>query len=211
MQSYNLDPNAAKAADNIHSRIEQTGKYLGMLTRAEPVTSAKGSKGVDISFKADTGATADYLTIWTHNGEGKPLMGFNTLMALMTCLKVKNINAENGDIEKYDPDTKQRAKVNVPLFKDMMNKPIGLLLQMEEYAKNAGGTAWKPSIFAAFSTDEFTASEILNQAKKPETLARMVLALKDKPLKGNAAKPAAAPASMSENPGADMLDSEIPF
>ena len=206
---YTLNPEAAKQADNLFSRIEEKGKYLGMLTRAEPITSKKGSKGVDFSFKSDTGATADYLTIWTHNGDGKQLQGFNTLMAMMTCLRVKELKAEQGEVEKYDSDEKKRIKVQAPLFKVMMNKTIGLLMHMEEYEKTAGGTAWKPAISAPFDADEFTASEILSKAKQPETLAKMVQALRDRPLKTGPVKPAQT--YESENPGAGFEDSEIPF
>lgn len=206
---YQLDTSAAKQADNINARIEQTGKYLGVFIRAEPITSKKGSKGVDFSFKATTGESADYLTIWTHNGDGKQLQGFNVLMAIMTCLRVKTLTAEQGEIEKYDNDQKKRVKVTVPLFKELMGKPVGLLLQMEEYAKNAGGTAWKPSIFAAFDKDEFTASEILSQAKTQETLAKMVVTLKDRPLKG---APVSQADSHAPSGNFDDFDSNsIPF
>ncbi|HET8685202.1 MAG TPA: hypothetical protein VFM18_00905 [Methanosarcina sp.] len=206
---YQLDTKAANQADVIFSKIEQSGKYLGVLTRAEPTKSDKGTKGVDLSFKANSGETADYLTLWTHNAEGKQLMGFNTLMAIMTCLRVKTLTAEKASIEKYDKDQQKRVKVEVPLFLELMNKPIGLLLHMEEYAKNAGGTAWKPVISAAFDKDEFTASEILSQAKKPETLAKMVLALRDKPLKGSTSTQRVE----SENPAAGFqdFDESIPF
>lgn len=209
--SYALDTNAAKAADAINARVEKSGKYLGVFTRAEPVTSKKGTKGVDFSFKADTGESADYLTVWTHNGEGKQLQGFNILMAIMTCLQVRNIAEEVGTVEKYDQEQKKRIKVDVPLFKELMNKPIGLLLQMEEYAKTAGGTAWKPAFFGVFNKDEFTASEILNKAKTPETLAKMVLALHDRPLKGGA--PATAPVAAPHDVGGsfdDFID-DVPF
>jgi len=185
---YNLDANAAKQADNIFSKIEEKGRYLGVLTRAEQVVSKKGSKGVDLSFKTETGATADYLSIWTHNGEGKQLQGFNTLMALMTCLRVKSLKAELGEVEKYDSATQQRAKVQVLLFKELMNKPVGLLIHMEEYEKTAGGTAWKPAISAPFDKDGFTASEILSKAQQPTTLSKMEQSLRDRPLKNQPAK-----------------------
>ena len=206
---YQLDTKAAKQADNINSRIDSMGKYVGVLTRAEQVTSRKGSQGVDMSFKSDTGETADYLTIWTHNGEGKQLQGFNTLMAIMTCLRVKELKAEQGEVEKYDNDEKKRVKVQAPLFNALMNKPVGLLIHMEEYEKTAGGTAWKPAISAPFDADEYTASEILNKAKQPETLAKMVQALRDRPLKNGSVKQAQT--YESENPGAGFEDTEIPF
>lgn len=183
MSDYTLDTKAAADADVIFSKIEQKGKYLGIITRAEQVTSKKKTKGVDISFKANSGEVADYLTIWTHNAEGKQLMGFNTLMAIMTCLRVRELNSSSGEIEKYDQDQKKRVKAIVPIFRDLMDKPIGLLMHMEEYEKTSGGTAWKPVIAAAFDKDEFTASEILNKSKSPATLEKMLSSLKDRPLK----------------------------
>lgn len=209
---YTLDTNAAKNADNLFSRIEEKGRYFGVFTRAEQVTSKKGSKGVDFGFKSETGATADYLTIWTHNGEGKQLQGFNALMAIMTCLRVKGLKSELGEIEKYDNDQKKKVNVQVPLFKDLMGKKIGLLIHMEEYEKTAGGTSLKPVISAPFDANGFTASEILNQAKEATTLTKMEQGLRDRPLK--------AQASSTGQPGGfdsqqkqsfDDLGDDIPF
>lgn len=205
---YQLDTNAAKKADVIFSKIDTKGKYMGVLTRAEKVESTKGTTGVDLSFKADGGESADYLTLWTHNKDGKQLMGFNTLMAIMTCLRVRELKAQDGVVEKYDSAQQKRVKVTVPLFLDLMDKPLGLLIHMEEYAKTSGGTAWKPVIAAAFDKDEFTASEILNKSVKPEALPKMVQALRDRPLKGSGSVPAAAsgqPSAFSD------LDDDIPF
>lgn len=210
---YQLNVEAAKQADIINSRIDTRGKYLGMLTRAEPIKSKKGSQGVDMSFKADTGATADYLTIWTHNADGKQLQGFNALMAIMTCMRVKSLKAEVGEIEKYDQDQQKRVNVSTPIFKELMNKPFGLVLHMEEYEKTAGGTAWKPAISGVFDKDEFTASEILNKSKEPGTLNKMLDALRDRPLKaGGQANKQSAPSSIAPDSGpfSDMAD-DIPF
>lgn len=185
--NYDLDTKAAAAGDVIFTKVEEKGTYLGVLTRAEPITSLKGATGVDLSFKSDCGATADYLTLWTHNKDGKALMGFNTLMAIMTCLRVKSLRAELGQIEKYDKELGKRVMVGVELFKELMNKPIGLLFFMEGYQKTAGGTAWKPVISGAFDKDEFTATEILGKATTPVMLTKMIASLKDKPLKAEAA------------------------
>lgn len=209
---YTLDASAAKQADQLFSKIDQKGRYLGTITRAEQVVSKKGSKGIDISFKTETGATADYLSIWTHNGEGKQLQGFNLLMAIMTCLRVKVLKAELGEVEKYDQDTKQRVKTQVLLFKELMNKPVGLLIHMEEYEKSAGGSAWKPAISAPFDKDGFTASEILSQAKVPATLEKMEQGLRDRPLKGATTAPSSEyPASQPKKASFDDLGDDIPF
>lgn len=208
---YQLDTKAANQADVIFSKIESKGRYIGTLTRAEAVTSKKGTKGVDLSFKSDTGETADYLTLWTHNGEGKQLMGFNTLMAIMTCLRVKSLSATDGEVEKYDPDQQKRVKVTVPLFRDLMNKPVGLLISMEEYEKTAGGTAWKPTIAATFDKDGFTASEILSKSSAPTTLVKMEAALRDKPLKASAAHAPTANHPASTGGSFNDFASDIPF
>ena len=210
MNTYELDTKAAAAGDVIYSKVEQKGKYLGVLTRAETIKSDKGTTGVDMSFKSDCGATADYLTLWTHNSDGKALMGFNTLMAIMTCLRVNSLKAELGHIEKYDQDQQKRVMVGVELFKDIMNKPFGLLLRMEQYKKNAGGTAWKPTIAGAFDKDGFTATEILSKAASPVLLEKMVLALKDKPLADSKTTPDTQN-NGSETGGFSPLDADIPF
>lgn len=208
MSDYTLNTEAAKQADNLFSKIEEKGAYLGAFTRAEKVTSKKGTQGVDFSFKSDTGATADYLTIWTHNGEGKQLQGFNTLMAIMTCLKVKELSASMGEVEKYNSETQKREKVSVPLFKELMNKPVGLLIHMEQYEKTAGGTAWKPAISAPYAADGFTASEILNKAKEATTMEKMLSALRDRPLK-NSPQPSSAPSNTGGS--FDDLGDDCPF
>lgn len=209
--NYTLDPNAAKQADNLQSRIDEKGCYLGTFTRAEPITSKKGSKGVDFSFRTNTGATADYLTIWTYNADGKQLSGYNLLMAIMTCLRVKSLQEQQGEVEKYDPDMKKRVSMQAPLFKELMGKEIGLLIHMEEYEKTAGGTAWKPAISAPFDANGFTASEILNQAKEAAALNKMQAALRDRPLKPSDNSPAPTAANATTRGTFDDLGDDIPF
>lgn len=183
---YNLDTEAAKQADQKGGSITEGGKYIGTFTRAENVTSTKGTAGVEFSFKSDDGRSADYLTLWTRNAEGKELYGYKTLMAIMTCLRVKTISPSTTMVEKYNHDSGQREQVQAQVFNELMNKPIGLLIQMEEY-EGKKGRAWKPVIYAPFDKDGFTASEILSKATKAETLDKMLLGLRDRPLKASAA------------------------
>lgn len=206
---YQLDTKAAKQADQLFARIEEKGKYMGVITRAESIQSKKGTKGVGISFKTDTGSTTDYLDFWTINNEGKQLAGYNLLMAIMTCLRVKGLTATTGEIEKYDRDTQSRVKVQADLFKELMGKPIGFLIHMEEYAKTDGSTAWSNGAVIAGFHAGFTASEILAQAQKPETLDKMVFALRDRPLKNTPSVPAQSHNSNSQS--FDDLGDDIPF
>jgi len=205
--SYNLDTQAAAKADNIFSKIEQKGKYLGTITRAEQTISDKGTKGIDFSFKSNTGETADYLTLWTHKEDGTALPGYNALMAIMTCLRLRSISPSDGEIEKWDNDQQKRVKTSATLFKDLMNKPIGFILYMEEYPKKAGGTGWKPVIYSVFDEHGFTASEILSKAVKAETLDKMLTVLKDKPMR----KSEHAAHAEEQRPANNPFDDDIPF
>ena len=208
---YSLDMNAARAADNIHRSIDKSGKYLGRFTRAESVVSTKGTRGIDFSFKADDGATANYLTIWTINSEGKRLYSYNLLMAIMTVLRVKNISESVAEVEKYDREMGKVVKQSVTVFRELMDKPLGLLIYMEEYPKNNGETAWKPQIFVPFDVNEFTASEILAQAKTPEKLPRLIQALRDKPLASSASSVSSASSAPTKSDSFSDFDDDIPF
>lgn len=207
MRTYNLDPNSATAADNIYARIDQTGKYVGTLTRAEAVISRQDTEGVEFSFKADDGATADFLTLWTYNARGDALPGLKALNAMMTVCRIKSLTPTPGTVEKWSAESGQRERFNATIFPELTNKRIGLLLQREEYEKRDGSVGAKVNIVGCFDPDtELTASEILARKTQPETLAKMVAALRDKPLKGR--RQESAPMQPA---GIDDIDDDIPF
>lgn len=210
-RTYALNADHAKQGDSNGGRITETGQYIGKFTRAEAVTSKKGTEGVEFSFESDDGQSADYLTLWTYNTDGKELFGLKFLNAIMTCMKVKAMTPKKATVEKWDASVSQRAPVEATVFPELMDKPIGLLLQREQYLKNDGGIGEKMGIAGMFeSTTLFTASEILDKAKTPEKLAKKALSLKDKLIDATqkARVPAAAPAGSGSI--ADM-DDDIPF
>ncbi len=212
MSNYTIDANAARAADQLNSRINETGKYIGVITRAEEVTSKQGTKGVEISFRSDDGQTADYLTMWTSSASNPQLYGFKQLMAIMACCKVRTITATPGQVEKYDRDSGSMAKMAATIYPELTGKRIGLLLQVEEYQKRDGSIGEKMGLAGAFEADtKYTASEIMDKAIKPEKLARMVASLKDRRLSASTTTHA-APASAAPHGGfASDLDEDIPF
>lgn len=169
MRSYTLDTNAARQA-NANSYIDTTGKYKGVFTRAEAITSKKGTEGIEFTFKSDEKQTADFLTLWTYNKDGQELYGLKVLNALMTCMSVRELQPSQGQVPKWDGGTR-----NATVFAALMNKPVGVLLQKEEYEKDDGSIGYKFNIFAPFhAQSEMTAKEILDKATKPEGLANML-------------------------------------
>lgn len=208
MTTYALDTTQAKQAEYTGSRIDTTGKYVGKFTRAEDIKAKSGAVGIEFDFESSDGRKAR-MSIYTKNRDGDPIFGQKMLMAIMTCLKVRDIQATVAKVKKYNLDAKKEEVVDAPIFGALQNKPIGLLLQAEEYEKQMGGTGWKMNIVGCFDpSNELTASEILDKKTKPEQLAKMVAVLRDKPLR------ASAPQSSTQAPargGFDDMADDIPF
>jgi hypothetical protein len=207
---YNLDPNAARKADQTGNRISEIGKYVGTFTQAEDITAQTGTKGVALRFESN-GQTAN-LSLYTTKANGDQIMGYQALMAIMTCMKLRNITPKAGTVKYWDNDAKTEATRQGQVLPDLCGKPIGLLLETEDYPKNNGGTGTRMVIAGIFQPDtELTASEILDKKTKPEQLAKMVARLHHRPMRD--AKPAAraaAPAG-STGSGFDDMDDDIPF
>lgn len=89
-----LDKEAARQADRISTAINTTGKYVGVITRAENLTSTKGTKGLGISFRTNDGMTANYLDLYVENKDGKPLPSMSTVQAILACTATRE--AEEG-------------------------------------------------------------------------------------------------------------------
>jgi len=201
---YQLDPTAARQADEGSLRITEIGKYVGTLKRAEDITSTKGTRGIDCEFETPEQHIARF-TLWTRNNEGKKIFGFKQLQALMTCLHVTQLNPTSATAARWDRDARAWISVDVQIFDALMHKPIGILFETEEYKKQDGspGTKVVPAAFFEPQTERM-ASEILDKKVQPQQLARRIPLLKHRPL-----RPPVTVASPA--PAADVPDDDIPF
>jgi hypothetical protein len=212
-----LNTESAKQADNIASSIRESGKYVGVITRAERLSSTQGTEGLGLSFRASDGSTADYLDIYTTKSNGEALMGAKTVNALLACLKLREVKDGRIRCEKWNKEERKRETVEVDGYPDMMGKRIGLLLQKELGTHHkTGEDTEKMTIFSVFSADtELTASEILDGKTNPERLPKMVDALAARPVRDNRDKdrrPAASkPTASRPATGFDDMDDDIPF
>lgn len=184
-----LDVAAAKQADQTGKFIKDTGKYIGKFTKAEELTASTGTKGVSFTFESNDGQSVNF-SIYIAKANGEKLSSYQTLHAIMACMKLRSVSVPvTGVATKYDFTTKQDVQYQAPLLLDLMNKPIGVLLQSCEYAKEkdrvlTGEYGWKIELQGAFeAATELTASEILLNKTKPEVLAQIVAHLGDRPLK----------------------------
>ncbi len=207
-RSYSLDTKAAAQA-GVANYINETGKYIGKFTRAEIVISRQNTEGVEFSFVSDDGLKADYLQLWTYNSKGEGLPSLKALNAIMACMKVKQIEPRQITVTGHD------GTKTVNGFPDLMNKPIGILLQREEYEKTKVDDNGDPLIGYKFNliapfeaSTELTAGEILSRKTEPEQLPRMVAMLKDKPMQKRQQRPAGGGLPPSSF---DDMGDDIPF
>ncbi len=206
---YQLNETAARQAEQRSERIAEPGEYVGVLTRAEDITSKKGARGVDCVFETETKQTA-YFTLWTFGVEGKELFGYAQLNALMTCLGVKSLTLSKGAVYKWDSVSRKMLDLPADLFKDLMNKKIGILFETESYYKQDGTPAVKavPAHFFEAGSG-LTASEILDRKIQPQQKEKYLKRLKHRPAKEDSAPPASS-TPLSEAMPDDRLD-DIPF
>jgi hypothetical protein len=209
---YQLDTTEARKADSAGAFITGMGKYIGQFTQAADITTNTGTRGIALNFETGEGQKAR-LSIYTLRANGEKIMGHQTLMAIMTCLKLKAIEARPGQVKHWNFETRAEETVQGKLYPDLQGKPIGLLLETEDYLKRDGSTGTRMVIKGVFQADtELTASEMLDRKTRPEQLARMVAGLRHRPLKNAAPAPAAqANSSAGSGSGFDDLDDGIPF
>lgn len=180
-----FNPTEAAQADRVSSQITETGKYIGVITRAEKLLSKNNVQGLGLSFKADDGSTADYLDLYTINAKGEVLPSMKTAQAILGCLKIKQATDGKIQCEKWSSQERKRETVSVNGYPELMGKRIGLLLQKELSTNTTNGNdVERLQIFGVFQADtELTVSEILARKTTPETLPKMLQALMAKPVR----------------------------
>lgn len=208
MRTYTLDPGLAKQV-GVSQRIQTSGAYVGRITRAEFVTSQRKTEGIELSFEADNGQTADYLSCWTHNVDGEELYGLKVLNAILTCMSLRTIEPKPGTVTERDGSTRQAT-----LFPALMKEKVGLVLQRENYYKTDGSAAFKFNIVLAFgASSRLTAAEILARATEPQQLDRVLAGLTDKaaPKQRSGGHEHASSGHPSNGGGLAGMDDDIPF
>jgi len=210
MSDFTLDPQAAKAGSGGSSRIDTTGKYKGKIKFAKYWESDGGAKFVTINYEADSGQQCR-LQICTHSGRdkgGEPTYGYKQIMAIMACLKVRNLTKVDQIVDDYDQDAGEVKPVKRQVFKEMTGAKLGLALYRHDKTSQQGKDVFSMEIAAPFAYDsEQTAQEVLDQ-KPAETLGKIVANLKDKDSRPKAATGASY--AYQQSAGTDLED-DIPF
>lgn len=185
---FNLDVNKAKEADVKGAPvIDKTGAYIGEITLAKAIKTDKGSEGIELSFKADSGHVARFLTLYTKGQDGSEIFGINMVYALMTVLSLRTIESKEMKFIEYDFEQRKEVEKLGECFPVLCNRKVGLVLQREEYeirkGKNAGTIGHKMNVYACFNAEsKKTATEILNKISEAKMLDEILDNVKDKKL-----------------------------
>ena len=185
-QSYSLDPNMARQADEKSGRIEETGAFTGRIKYAIATKSTGGAEGIELHFESSDRRDAR-VTVWTYKKDGSVNdSGMRLVNSIMTCVMTKQLTPTEGNADVYDFATSSRVSKRVTLFPELQ-KPVGIVFQLapEEYKKNGEiKVANRLEIYAAYNSQTgMTASEILTRATAAEKLQHMLSTVKDKQLK----------------------------
>jgi hypothetical protein len=191
-----LNTAEARKGDSFSSQIRDTGAYKGVITRAEKLKSDKGTEGVGLSFKADDGATANYLDVYTTRADGSQLWGHAIIQSLLCCAGVKDVADGEITFDKWDNEVREVVKVTRPGYPSLMGRRIGLVLQKELQSHyQTGADQERINIVGVFQADtDLTATEILDKKTKPERLAarlKTLMPFKDSRKRGAAERMAA--------------------
>ncbi len=208
---YSLNPIAARQAEQHSPRITQPGEYIGVFTCAQDVISRRGARGIEFTFETKDQQQANF-SLWILSADGREIYGHRQLNSLMVCLHLENIKPTPGMIKKWDENRRSKIDVPAPVFKDLMDKEIGVLFDTEEYEKRDGtvGINVVPAGFFDAKSD-LMASEILDHKVQPQRLARVIEKLKHRPLKKSNHQPSSSEPYATTSSPFDDMDDDIPF
>lgn len=209
--AYSLDPQSARKGSGSAGSIDETGAYVGKIALAKHIHTDSGASGIQINFESEDGQKANFINVFTHGKDGSVIFGMDTINALMTCLKVRELNPEQREVEEKDFQSGQIQKVKRDVYPDLMEKPVGLILRKEWYVKQSQEDGYRFAIFAPFNAQTGQlATEVLDD-KPAEGKDKIAATLKDK---GAPKSRTASGGSQSQTAGAppvDDFDDDIPF
>jgi len=180
-KQFGFNAESAKQADS-SARIEEAGKYVGIIKHMEFITANSGTTGFEIEFETDNKESASF-SIWTEKSDGTGLSGVHKINALLACAGVRGLTPTNGQLEKYDFDLKERVTKNCVVAPEIAGKRVGLLLQRENYQNNSGDWKFQMNFFSCFhAQSELMAKEIIDRKTSPEALPKSLASLMSNPI-----------------------------
>lgn len=179
--NFQLDTKAAARADSQTPNIRKSGAFAGQITAARTYITRSGAQMLEIIFVAHEGKANINLCLFKKDGSEN--FGRDMFMSMLTCLRLKNVNAVKSTIKDRNGNDQEAY-----LFPDLAGREIGLLLQYapEEYQASDGTirVADRVNLVTSFEPSTgLVAKEILERVTKPKLLEIRKEHVIDKPLK----------------------------
>lgn len=187
-RTYQLDPNAAKAANSGGARITEAGPFVGKITQAWHEVNQNGTEAFVFSFESANGQKAGQIALYTHNGEGKELPSFDTVCSLLAVLRLRGIRPKPGKVTVYDYDRQEEVIKDKDTYPEVAGKAVGVFFRLEEYVKqrgqNAGEIGTRLIVHGFFDpASKLMAGEILDQQREPKQYERELAYVEREPVK----------------------------
>lgn len=211
-----LNADDARKGDVVSNVIRDSGKYIGIITRAEKLLSRNNVEGVGLSFKSDDGATASYLDIYTvRQSDGEKLRGYHLIQALLACLKLRTVEEGPIEADKWDSSARTVVRCRLDGYPTLMGKRIGVFLQKElSTNQNNGNDAERINLIGVFDpTTNLTASEIIGGKTEPKRIHEYERMLDRYPVVDRRKSKGGEKVSAATASGVDRteFDDDIPF
>lgn len=179
--NFQLDTKAAARADSQTPNIRKSGAFAGQITAARTYITRSGAQMLEIIFVAHEGKAN--ITLCLFKKDGTENFGRDMFMSMLTCLRLKNVNAVKSTIKDRNGNEQEAY-----LFPDLAGREIGFLLQYapEEYQASDGTirVADRVNLVTSFEPSTgLVAKEILERVTKAELLEIRKEHVSDKPLK----------------------------
>lgn len=162
------------------SFITTSGAYVGIITSARTYESRNGAQMLDIDFESNENERA-HISMCIYDKEGNKTFLRKILDSVMYICKAKNFRAE----QRRYKDRQGREQSGYFLV-DIMNKPVGLVIQAGPEEYNVNGeikTMIRLSLLTPFDPQTRKTANELNKNLDAKAVDAKLKNLKDKPLK----------------------------
>lgn len=209
---YNYDQESAASAGKQGEKINELGEYVGHFTMVEHlVNKDTGSVGMGFHFESNQGQTAYfYMNMVKKDGSDNEI-GRGHRNAMMKILQARSLKPVDGLKEKTDFDTKEVKKIKTQIFKELENKPIGILFGSHEEVYNGNVITKLDHVLFFDAETRFSAGELINKAIEPKDVDAVKSRLKHRTLQINSGKNVDAGNHAVQNAVNDDMEDDIPF
>lgn len=180
---FEYNSERAATADKAADKITEGGPYIGRFKLVNGFRTDNGAEGMRFALNVPGTGSAEF-TIYTKSKEGKDTFGVAQVDAMMLLLGLKRLKSERGTVEEWQDDgsgKRQLVETEGDTFPELQDKNIGVVLQLEKYTKQAGGTGERFNLYGLFSADsKLMASEMREGKTTPVKLERLLKGLKVK-------------------------------